>query len=74
MLTDLRLSLRTLTKSPGFALVTILTLALGIGVNTAMFSIVEGIALRGLPFPEPDRLISIYTTSGDNPDDRAGLS
>ncbi|SDR91693.1 ABC transporter permease [Opitutus sp. GAS368] len=74
MLSDLRLSLRTLTKSPAFALIAISTLALGIGVNTAMFSIVEGIALRGLPFPEQDRLISIYTTTSGNPDDRGGLS
>ena len=53
---DLRLGLRQLHKNPGFALAVILTLALGIGVNTAVFTLVNGFLLRPLPYPEPDRL------------------
>ncbi|MBA4136915.1 MAG: hypothetical protein C0518_06320 [Opitutus sp.] len=63
MLTDLRLSLRTLAKSPTFAIVAIFTLTLGIGVNTAMFSIVNGAVYRGLPFPESHRVAHIENTN-----------
>lgn len=56
LMNDLRLALRQLHKSPGFALAVTLTLALGVGVNTAVFSLVNGFLLRPLPYPEPDRL------------------
>ncbi len=57
---DLRYSLRTLIRNPGFTCVALLTIALGIGANSAMFSVVEGIILAPLPFPEPDRLVFLW--------------
>ncbi len=62
---DFKYASRMLIKSPGFSLVAIITLALGIGANTAIFSVVEGTLLRPLPFPQASRLVRAYETSDD---------
>ena len=60
ILQDLRFTARGLGRNPGFAAIAVLTIALGIGVNTAIFSVVHAVVLRSLPFPEPDRLVSVW--------------
>ena len=68
MVSDLRQALRTLRKSPGFSALVVVVLALGIGANTTIFSIVNGVLLKPLPFSHPHRIVAVDTTIRNEPD------
>jgi len=66
MLLDLKFALRSLLKTPGFAAIAVLTLALGIGVNTAIFSMVKSVLLNPFPYPESERLVSLWEDAANS--------
>ncbi len=71
---DIKHVLRSLVNAPGFTLVAILTLALGIGANSAIFSVVHTVLLKPLPFPEPESLVQIWETRPARGWERVGVS
>ena len=74
LLREIRYSIRMLIKNPGFTAVALITMALGIGANTAIFSVINTIVLRPLPFREPDRIVFVWSSRGEQDRSTASLS
>lgn len=72
--TDVVYGVRRLRKNPGFAMISILIIAIGIGANAALFTLVRSVLLRPLPFADPDRLVALYGQNPDDPDPRGAVA
>src|ERR1044071_582084 len=74
LIQDLRYGMRMLIKNPSFTIVAVITMALGIGANTALFSVVNGVLLKSLPFTHPDRVMFALETNAKFPPPGVGSS
>src|SRR5438067_2202226 len=74
LLQDLRYAFRRIAKQPGFTAVVVISLALGIGANTMIFSLVNGLLIHSLPYPEADRIMMLWFTPPNHPEQRNGAT
>ena len=74
MLSDLRYGARQLRRNPGFTALVVLTLALGIGATTAIYSVVNPILFQSLPYPEPDRIVTLWERDNQGREDNTGYA
>ena len=74
LIQDVKYALRSLRRTPGFTLIVIAVMALGIGVNSLIYTVVRGILFADLPFPQPERVVAIEVTNHKRPNDRTNMS
>ena len=74
LIQDVKYALRSLRRTPGFTLIVIAVMALGIGVNSLIYTVVRGILFADLPFPQPERVVTIEVGNHKRPNDRTNMS